>query len=835
MTEDFWKSKLKAFLHDPPCKALGIGGHEEVAEQFKRSIGFDEKEAWDDEATKLCDHVAAAADRFLFPRPSVMRAQYTGLREAPFRHPFCDGLWYSGSAITRDQAEAKFQGAIGIVDQSLDWKHRFLLYWRRWPEEAAKLDSRLAFLPADTRIPDHTIWNHNGLVSAFRGCFEGGRLKPAFLLFQIGPVQSFIECAKSTRDCWSGSYILSWLISKALAAVSMEQGPDSMIFPSLRGQPFFDYAMKDIYASILLEGERTLWDAVSAGIGHKMRIPTLPNRFLMLVPSARAEEMAKLAEDAIRREWHCITEFAWRSFGALSEAGIDAWRGRWEDQVGQFLQIHWQIMDWDESLCDSGLEMLAKSVPSDDLDQRNFGMRNGEAALTNIGNSWTIQYNRTARAFAARRMLREFAQFARDDSPGMAGAPKDLLSGIEEVIGPEALWQRIRSGAAGDIFKENDGPYGAISIAKRYFPRYLREEVKLDLDFGTPDRRIASTREIAGNRKYFAVIAMDGDEIGARLSGRKGRLFKDCLADEARRYFGRISAFDGCRRGMSPAAHSQFSECLSNFALHLVEPVVQAFGGQLIYAGGDDVLAMVPAENALAAGLALRSMFRGECHSAFASSPELAMSFASPCLRDFEISSEHHGWVVAPSGRDRLSLMVPGTESDVSCGIAVAHHSFPLQRAIHEARQAEKRAKGEYGRSAFSMSLLKRSGEIIQWGGKWESPAIELFYAYLALRQKGEGNRLPYVLSQLLAPYALDRRNDAAGVSAEEIAAIIQADFRQLCARQWPGRPPLELSGRYLESLLADYGADGLRNFTRLFLSVAFIYRDQEESSSSEE
>ena len=211
------------------------------------------------------------------------------------------------------------------------------------------------------------------------------------------------------------------------------------------------------------------------------------------------------------------------------------------------------------------------------------------------------------------------------------------------------------------------------------------------------------------------------------------------------------------------------------------------------------------------------------------------MSFASPRLRDFEISSEHHGWVVAPSGRDRLSLMVPGTESDVSCGIAVAHHSFPLQRAIHEARQAEKRAKGEYGRSAFSMSLLKRSGEIIQWGGKWGSPAIELFYAYLALRQKGEGNRLPYVLSQLLAPYALDRRNDAAGVSPEEIAAIIQADFWQLCARQWPGRPPLELSGRYLESLLADYGADGLRNFTRLFLSVAFIYRDQEEYSSSEE
>lgn len=146
-------------------------------------------------------------------------------------------------------------------------------------------------------------------------------------------------------------------------------------------------------------------------------------------------------------------------------------------------------------------------------------------------------------------------------------------------------------------FKKNEGPYGAVSIIKRLFPEYLKRNSAVNVS-GT---RILSTQVVAGKRRYFAILAMDGDEIGKRLSGDNAKRFLDSLASEAREYFEKLPAFQSYRRPMSPSAHAQFSECLSNFALHLAEPVVRAFDGQLIYAGGDDVLAMLPSENALAA------------------------------------------------------------------------------------------------------------------------------------------------------------------------------------------------------------------------------------------
>jgi len=54
-------------------------------------------------------------------------------------------------------------------------------------------DYRLALLPADTRIPDHSIWTHMQVVSALAGCVGGDKVwQPAFLNFSFGPVQEFI-------------------------------------------------------------------------------------------------------------------------------------------------------------------------------------------------------------------------------------------------------------------------------------------------------------------------------------------------------------------------------------------------------------------------------------------------------------------------------------------------------------------------------------------------------------------------------------------------------------------------------------------------------------------
>jgi CRISPR-associated protein Cmr2 len=125
------------------------------------------------------------------------------------------------------------------------WRARFFAHWRLWRKNAVEKDYRFGFLPADTRIPDHTIWTHNQVTSAIAGCFSNSELKAAFLKFQIEPVQEFIAAARSIRDLWSGSFLLSWLMTAGLKALSEEVGPDAVIFPSLYGQPLFDLRWRD--------------------------------------------------------------------------------------------------------------------------------------------------------------------------------------------------------------------------------------------------------------------------------------------------------------------------------------------------------------------------------------------------------------------------------------------------------------------------------------------------------------------------------------------------------------------------------------------------------------
>ena len=805
----FWKKKLRTFLHDPPSKCLNIAIHEEVARQCMRSIGFSEED-WKDKASQQSDILAASADRFPFPKP--VSSKFDLSDKNPFHHPFCNSTYAAELPLNPDLAEKKLQSAIYIVDENLSWKQRFFLYWRRWAEEASKSDSRLAFLPADSRIPDHTIWNHMSMASAFRTCLEDdGTEKTAFLLFQIGPVQEFIEQARSTRDCWSGSYLLSYLMSKALAVIAEEIGPDNIIFPSLRNQAFLDLAMREIYESIHLEKNRTLRDCLlENSLEEKLNVPTLPNRAFVLVPEDCAEMLVQKAEDAIRGEWGKIADWVWGQFSdECAGEDIRPWHSLWKTQVESFLKFFSQIMPWDSSLTNESLEKLCSQIPENQRDPRYFSDVSA-SRLSSRGYTWSRQYRRLEKAFSGRKALRDFEQYAFPPIVGK-GLPQDMLSGKEECIGPESLWRNC-----GKLkhFKENEGPYGAICIIKRFFPDYIQQRYGLAII----PRQIPSTQEIAGDRGYFAVIALDGDAIGKRLSGETAKALTDLFSPESRAFFASHPEILHLKRDLTPSGHIQFSECLSNFALNLVKPVLDAFDGFLIYAGGDDVLGMVPAKNALKVGMALRMMFRGEF------SPLLPRTL----FRDFEF---HNGWVF----RNGIPLMVPGTDCEVSCGIAVAHGKYPLQRTIREARLAEHRAKTEFGRAAFAVSLLKRGGEIIHWGGKWNSPAIELFYAFQEALEKGDvGNRFAYTLMQTLQPYQLEAL-DEDSISTPDLEKILAMDFQNIAARQWLKNRPDSLVLAYLRSLRDGYLPEGEKSkaafadFAKLFLSVTFIHRKVSE------
>ena len=106
---------------------------------------------------------------------------------------------------------------------------------------------------------------------------------------------------------------------------------------------------------------------------------------------------------------------------------------------------------------------------------------------------------------------------------------------------------------------------------------------------------------------------------------------------------------------MGPALQNALSEALTNFALHSVPDIVDRHMGELIYAGGDDVLALLPAACALR------------------------------CAGEL-VATYQRDW--SEDGR-----LLPGCRATVSAGLAVVHYKEDLRFALQAARDAEKAAK----------------------------------------------------------------------------------------------------------------------------------------------
>ncbi|HPB10090.1 MAG TPA: type III-B CRISPR-associated protein Cas10/Cmr2 [Kiritimatiellia bacterium] len=851
--QEFWRKKLMAFLHDAPDKCFDIANHEGSAARCQSAAGFTDNEIRKEREKEIkpADWFSASAERFVFPKQKCAH----NFKDVPlFIHPLSSKnyVFPDGFASKSGSHSEAIQTAIGGI-RTDDWHERFFLYWRRWQENATALanNQALAFLPADTRIPDHTIWNHMSVASALAPCVGGLDVRPELLLFQFGPVQEFIAQARSTRDLWSGSYLISWLVAHALKAVTDEIGPDTVIFPSLRGNGIFDALHKDLfYATPWKQGDQggtqTTWERLIADKGGNAKVadwlltPTLPNRFLAIVPPGAGERLARAAQQAIHSELKEIGEAVWTWL--VRNGAHDEWKKRWDTQLEAFPQTAWAVQPWlDREAClaeaeklpqdpddttgvagriKAMLELGENTLPKEDRDERYYSDKTTKTRLNNSGILWSAHYALLDAKLASRRNTRDFAQW---DPVSKDAAVKDSLAGKEECIGDEMFWKKLTEEHE-KIFTAASHRYGAMNLIKRLWCRpeatdYLPHKLGLDAAVVSKALRTDSTQDVArrnitasgvqspsSSNPYIAVLSMDGDQMGKWVSGAKTPEFLAQLAPKAKEY---LKGAAGLHRLLTPSYHLQFSEALANFAMHKARAVVEAHEGDLIYAGGDDVLAILPATRAIACARALRNAFR----------------------IDFE-----HG------------RMCPGSACEVSCGIAVGHQNAPLQMLVKEAQKAEKRAKNGYSRAALAISLYKRSGEIIEWGCKWRSGALDLMAEITRLTEADKlSGRFPYALAGLLQPYALEQ------AKPEELKAmqpVIQAEVRHVLSRQGTGLTDDERAelAREIDGWLAACWSpkaedsaprtqdsdDGIKklhpqDFINLFLAETFINRSRGE------
>ncbi len=836
---DFWKSKLAAYLHDPPSKCVNIRMHEDQAKTLYRQAGFtleEELRRLSNTYAKPSDWAASSADRFPFPQSrDNLQSVFDGVR-AKFHHPLSPGqdltfqreFTSAEAAMEIDQELQPIAKDRNESEAGTAWKERFFCHWRLWEKFCTEKDYRFAFLPADTRIPDHTVWTHMQVVSALDSCADGtgnATLKPAFLKFQIGPVQDFIAEARNIRDLWSGSYMLSWLMAAGMKALAMEIGPDSVIFPNLKGQPIFDLHLRDcLWSQVSVNGE-TVWEHLKHE-KNDLLTPNLPNVFLAVVHQNRAEEFGKLVEKAIRDEWKKIAKHVWeylenQGMIPTDEAGftVEARKARYDAQVERFLSISWQTTSWPETL-DAALAMgkqfenempirkaaerveaivtyVTKTMSVEHRDSRYYNDKETKTKLNNVGLGWSVILAYNSWQLDAVRQTRGFSAWNSGGWECGAFSNKDSLGGKAEAVAGGKSWQHAaeKRPALETLFKHEDW-LGASTLIKRVWHlAYLKQHIGLPTDsasFPMPNTRgIAigepyssdngENPETLPGEKYFAVLALDGDEIGKWVSGEKtpalGQQFSDYTDAHGVQRHGAKVYFENHEgktlletpRPLSPAYHLQFSQALSNFALLTARTIVEAHKGRLIYAGGDDVLAMLPADEALDCAISLRKAFRGE-------DPEVS---GIRCTETGYLS------ISKDQSDHPISFVVPGPAAEVSVGIAVTHFKSPLQDAVRAAQKAEKRAKNQLGRAAFALTVMKRSGEITEWGAKWQSGGVELFKKIAELlANESLSDIFPHRVCQLLEPYLQTNGSNVEDAVDFPATEIIQQEFGFAITRQ---------------------------------------------------
>jgi CRISPR-associated protein Cmr2 len=509
---------------------------------------------------------------------------------------------------------------------------------------------------------------------------------PSFVLFTLGPVQGFIKAARTVRDLWSGSYLLSYLTFRAMKAVAdqSQQGAKAIVFPDVEQLPLWKWQPGTKADPSVLE-------------------PCIPNRFLAEVPDARdAVALAETAENACREAWQKIAEdvraFLFAARGHPSFNADPERKNLWHQQIDTFFEVSTAVLPG--SATDDQIRALLGTATADRWADRHQVAQKMLAAVKN------------------RRHRSVYAPHLPADVP-----QKCSLLGTFEHMGPgnrqeaNRFWESAADAWADRGSRVSDGEkLCAVSLVKR-FAWAQHFSTKKVFDLNPQELRFDDTATVAAAvwLKTGAVLkplAVRGkhkdwngtwlhrsgpeaptDAQGERVKGERpvppdvwsAIAAKKRAEGQPPTYYA-VFVFDGDKMGdrfsaaLDAPTYRALSAALGQFALHRIKRIVEEeHGGQLIYAGGDDAICVLPTETALACVAEINAAFRDNWRAAF-----------------------------------------PGDEpATISGGLVVAHYKEDLRLVMEEAHKAEKRSK-EAGRDALTLAVCRRSGEHSSATLRWD-------------------------------------------------------------------------------------------------------------------
>jgi CRISPR-associated protein Cmr2 len=533
--------------------------------------------------------------------------------------------------------------------------------------------------------------------------------------FTLGPVQGFVAQARRTRDFWAGSFLLSWLSGVAIAEIQRQKGIVKFPIPS-----------SDYIAWI--RGKKTS--------GMAPRQGGIPNRFKAISAEVPVDFNGELLAQTVRDAWLALADHVWTK-DHLDSIESPKTKEIWQRQHANFWDISWALTADENasSLLDqrknwrshyAQAEPGVKCMVMDGWQELSGAERPGlmeKGQATQLSKFWQTlrdsgkagmktdlakDEHLCAMAYVKRRFVRHFASFTvtfpntvtviesttnsseLEDltlkgwelNPGMPSvsymAAVHWLEQLVKHITPDELRELCKAAKAvnpsldewetkiaclSDIrdvrVKDDKLDFGLLrtllSLDGNLFFEHVQEHAKAyDYDL---DKMEAFTRQLASCRHahaeiaaapspFYAVLLMDGDSLGVHMSDKDNQ--------------------------------EPISNALQAFT-DAVPAIVERHNGFLIYAGGDDVLALLPLEDAMQCAVDIRSDY----------------------LSRFKLS--------------------PKITTSISAAIQYAHVKMPLGKVLGDAHGLlDDIAKDGAGRDALAVRVWKTGGMVLEWAQPWD-------------------------------------------------------------------------------------------------------------------
>ncbi|MGC8570309.1 MAG: type III-B CRISPR-associated protein Cas10/Cmr2 [Caldivirga sp.] len=356
----YFKAKAWALLHDPPNKMwvimgrgkcfseqyLRSGAHEEEAAAFWYKLGladpFGDMHDVNDPVYKLvknADAVSASMDRWLLE--SIMGAtsenevfKYARLHNI-FNPTLVEDLpdYIDCSKVNAYSSFFHFNGNKGVLDYldtitDVNEKARAKYHVFYALYELAWINNGLPPSLADTRIPTHTVFDHDYATAlTVNMLWPNGDISGYLVEVDIPGIQRIVNAARKTGDFWAGSWLISILAWLTVWPLVWEYGPDVVIKPTLRLNPVYHVtlinALKRRKVDIkVIEGmlssfyTGTIFNLKSEVPDLSLLLikePIIPGTITMILPRDAAKDVNELRSRIItnfNNAYTCLVEWA---------------------------------------------------------------------------------------------------------------------------------------------------------------------------------------------------------------------------------------------------------------------------------------------------------------------------------------------------------------------------------------------------------------------------------------------------------------------------------------------------------------------------------------------